>query len=59
MKFTALRPHQGDQWYDVGDEREADEHDVSHLVISGVLEKAAPAVLNKAEPALANKGKRK
>ena len=49
MKFTVLRPHQGDKWYDKDDEREAREGDVAHLVERGVLEKA------KAEPAPKNK----
>ena len=55
MKFKALRPHQGDKWYDVDDEREADEREVAHLVASGTLEKMAEPVKNKAEPAVKNK----
>lgn len=53
MKFKVLRPHQGDTWYDAGDEREAREADVQHLVDRGVLEKAKPEA--KAEPAPKNK----
>jgi len=37
MKYAVKRPHQGDKWYGVGDEREARESDVAHLVKSGVL----------------------
>lgn len=41
MKYTVKRAHQGDQWYNEGDEREAREGDVQHLVDRGVLEPAA------------------
>lgn len=55
-KFEVLRQHFGDKQYWAGDEREASERDVAHLVKSGVLkEKAAPKVKNKAEPAVKNK----
>lgn len=37
MKYLVKRPHQGDQWYGEGDEREADARDVAHLVAAGVL----------------------
>ncbi|WP_374832964.1 hypothetical protein [Paenochrobactrum pullorum] len=37
MKYEVLRRHQGDKFYEQGDEREASEVDVSHLVKSGVL----------------------
>lgn len=53
MKFKVLRPHQGDKWYSAGDEREAREGDVQHLLDRGVLEKAKPEA--KAEPAPRNK----
>lgn len=59
MKYTVKRAHQGDQWYDEGDEREAKEADVQHLVDKGVLvpagEKAEPKPKNKAAPAPKNK----
>lgn len=55
MKFKSLRPHQGDKWYDAGDEREADERDVAHLVASGTLEKMADPVKNKVELPVENK----
>ena len=52
MKFRVLRQHQGDKFYNAGDEREANEGDVAHLVKSGVLEplksKAEPKPKNKA-----------
>ena len=52
MKFNVLRQHQGDKFYNAGDEREANESDVAHLVKSGVLEpikaKAEPKPKNKA-----------
>lgn len=59
LTYKVLRPHQGEKWYDEGDDREADERDVAHLVSSGVLAKAEPMVANKSEPRAANKGKRK
>lgn len=37
MKYIVKRPHQGDQWYNEGDTREADPRDVAHLVARGVL----------------------
>lgn len=47
--YTVMRAHQGDKWYAEGDEREADENYVAHLVERGVLqEKAAPKPKNKA-----------
>lgn len=62
MKFRVLRQHEGDRFYAEGDEREADETDVAHLVAAGVLAKATdesvkaePKPKNKAEPALKNK----
>ena len=55
MKFTVLRPHQGDRWYDTGDEREARLTEVQHLVDRGVLAKAEPEVETKAEPKARNK----
>lgn len=51
MKFTVMRRHLGDKMYEPGDEREASEGDVSHLVKAGVLKKAR----EKSEPAPANK----
>ncbi|WP_404861858.1 hypothetical protein [Georhizobium sp. MAB10] len=52
MKFEVLRQHYGDKQYQAGDEREADERDVAHLVKSGVLKrKAEPKTQNKAEKA--------
>jgi hypothetical protein len=60
MKFKVNRQHLGDRMYMPGDEREAAEAEVKHLIDAGVLEKAksakadqAPA--NKAEPAPENK----
>ncbi|MCA1368079.1 hypothetical protein I6F15_11765 [Bradyrhizobium sp. BRP14] len=53
MKFKVLRQHLGDKMYMPGDEREADEHEVRHLVDRGVLvprkAKADAPVGNKAE----------
>jgi len=37
MKFKVLRQHYGDRLYLAGDEREAEERDVSHLIKNGVL----------------------
>jgi len=37
MKFKVLRQHYGDRLYLAGDEREAEERDVLHLVKAGVL----------------------
>ncbi|WP_203595689.1 hypothetical protein [Salipiger sp. PrR003] len=48
MKFKVLRPHQGDVWYAAGDEREAREAEVQHLVDRGVLAKVEPEPKNKA-----------
>lgn len=52
-KFTVLRQHFGDKLYNEGDERDARESDVAHLVKSGVLQsadkKSEPAPKNKAE----------
>lgn len=50
MKYEVIRQHQGDKFYLPGDERDASETDVAHLVKSGVLqEKAEPKPKNKAE----------
>lgn len=43
MKFKVLRAHYGDRDYAEGDEREASEADVAHLVASGVLAPAGAA----------------
>lgn len=58
MKYEVLRRHQGDKFYEQGDEREASEVDVAHLVKSGVLKaKAEGKPKNKAEGAAPkNKG---
>jgi hypothetical protein len=59
MKYRVIRQHFGDRMYMPGDEREAGEADVQHLVASGVLEpageKSEQAPHNKAEPAPKNK----
>lgn len=63
MKFIVKRPHQGDRWYEAGEDREAAETEVQHLVKSGVLvaseaapeKKAAARVKNKAAKSVANK----
>ena len=55
MKFKSLRPHQGDKWYNAGDERNADEREVAHLVASGTLEKIADPVENETELTVASK----
>ena len=48
--YEVLRRHQGDKFYEPGDEREASETDVSHLVKNGVLkEKSEDKPKNKAE----------
>lgn len=41
MKYIVKRAHQGDHWYNEGDEREAREADVQHLVDRDVLEPAS------------------
>lgn len=55
MKFLVKRQHLGDKMYMPGDERDAAEADVVHLVAAGVLvpagEKAEAVLSNKAEPA--------
>lgn len=56
MKFTVTRPHMGDKFYDIGDEREAKEAEVSHL-IGSCLEKMEAASKNKAAPKVKNKAK--
>ncbi|QDP57381.1 MAG: hypothetical protein Unbinned3696contig1008_59 [Prokaryotic dsDNA virus sp.] len=53
MMFKVIRYHIGDKPYEPGDDREADETEVSHL-IGTVLERAKPEA-KKAEPALKNK----
>lgn len=35
--YIVKRPHEGDKWYNVGDERQARPGDVAHLVRNGVL----------------------
>lgn len=56
MKFEVLRQHLGDRMYMPGDEREANQSDVAHLLRNGVLRvKAEPAVKNKAEKTQKNK----
>jgi hypothetical protein len=58
MKFRVLRPHDGDQFYNIGDVREANEADVKHLVpltLQPIAEKAETATANKAAPAVKNK----
>lgn len=59
MKYIVKRPHQGDQWYAEGDERELKEADAQYLVERGVLapaeEKAEPKAKNKAVSAPRNK----
>lgn len=69
MKFEVLRRHRGDRDYRPGDEREANESDVVHLVRAGVLRrkaepkraqtKAEAAPQNKAEAAPLNKSRGK
>lgn len=51
MKFLVKRQHFGDRMYMPGDEREASESDVAHLVKAGVLEKTEGTAKNKAEKA--------
>ncbi|WP_313031716.1 hypothetical protein [Brucella sp.] len=52
MKYEVIRQHQGDKFYLPGDERDASENDVAHLVKSGVLKaKAEGKPKNKAEGA--------
>lgn len=59
-KFRVVRGHQGDRYYNEGEEREGNEADFKHLIphvlepVSGKKAEAAPK--NKAEPAPANKG---
>lgn len=61
MKYQVLRQHLGDRLYNKGEDREARESDVAHLVRTGVLlpMKAEPVVENKAEPRVANKSRRR
>ena len=55
-KFQVVRQHLGDKMYMPGDEREASEADVRHLIDNGVLKrKAEPKPANKAEPPVQNK----
>ena len=54
--YQVLRQHYGDKMYMSGDEREANEGDVKHLVDSGVLKaKAERKTRNKVEPKLDDK----
>jgi len=53
MKFHVIRQHFGDKMYMPGDDREASESDVKHLVKAGVLSREKPKA--KAERAPANK----
>lgn len=57
MKFIVKRHHFGDRDYAAGDEREAVEAEVKHLVANGVLVAKAepPAPKNKAEKPVSNK----
>ena len=57
MKFNVIRQHLGDKMYMPGDEREATQAEVRHLVANGVLEevKAERKLPNKAEPVVKNK----
>jgi hypothetical protein len=41
MKYDVLRRHIGDKLYEQGDQREAEERDVAHLVKNGVLRPAS------------------
>lgn len=62
MKFKVIRRHFGDRPYEVGDEREADEAEVQHLighVLAKPGAKAAPPVENKAVKAPKNKAAKK
>lgn len=62
MKYQVKRQHFGDRLYVAGDEREANERDVAHLVKAGVLEpvkeKAKTAPKNKAEAKPENKAEK-
>lgn len=54
--YTVMREHIGDRAYVVGDKREANPHEVAHLVANGVLiEKAEVKLSNKAEKPASNK----
>jgi len=55
--YKVVRQHFGDKMYMPGDEREAAEGDVAHLIRNGVLveEKKAKPLANKAAPAVKNK----
>lgn len=58
MKYKVLRPHDGDQFYNVGDIRDANEADVKHLVpltLQPIGEKAEKPSTNKAAPPVKNK----
>lgn len=55
MRYSVIRQHLGDKMYMPGDEREAAESEVAHLVKAGVLAKATAAPKNKAEKAPQNK----
>lgn len=54
QKYKVIREHVGDRHYNVGDEREANENDVAHL-IGRCLVKAEKPVENKAAKPLKNK----
>lgn len=58
MKFKVIRAHEGDQFYNVGDIREANEQDVSHLIGTSLV-KAPDAQDNKAAPLAKSKAAKK
>lgn len=43
MKYTVARQHFGERMYMPGDEREADESDVRHLIANGILQEPGKA----------------
>lgn len=49
MKFKVMRQHLGDKLYMPGDEREARNDEVQHLIDNGVLAKMEESPKNKAE----------
>lgn len=56
-KYFALRPHQGDKWYDVGAPRELPAKDAVRLVSNGVLGTEPPAKARAKKAAPAKKAK--
>ena len=55
MQFYVKEPHLGDKQYNPGDTREAEKHEVQHLIDLGILSEEAPEDGAKADAAPSNK----